>query len=221
MLSVGNSTTAQGSNSLDVAVPTGVTDGDVIVIMMNSEGGSSWSIPGGFTDASLGTIQSGSIGGICWKIASGESGSYHLAVNQAGVNVSAICVDIKGAKTTGGSPFKATNSHVQNANANNVISGGITTTVANSLVLFTVGDLPSRTLNSVAVANNNPTWNSVNQVSNGNERCSMFWATYVPQQSTGNGTVNFSGSANSGAALIQFEPAPVPASGFFFAAAQQ
>lgn len=197
--------TGTGTTTANVAAPAGIVDGELIVMYLNISGGGGPSISG-FTDTGFGGVTPGYTGGFFWKKASGEPSSYNITGGGSGVDIVVVTMRISGQHPT--SPINAGASGTVSLGNPVVVTGGITPSVGNTLLLFGLGGQQVRTFTSVSIANNNPTWTNAGNTGQNSDDARVQWGNYTPTTTTGNATGTFSGSGNFGAVIIAIAPDP-------------
>lgn len=193
-----DSSTFAGETSTVVSKPSGVQDGDLLVVQVGAAtavGGNISSVPSGWTLLQSSSAAGGSnvIQHVYWKIASSEPSSWTWTWDAAGFDKSGMCVafrtiDPNAAISVSGQAGVANSSTPSFANT-------ITPTIENSMiVMFIRGADRTGTYGSYAISNDNPTWSELFEVDNGANLIAV--ATAFRPQTTATG--NSSGAYSSG-----------------------
>lgn len=126
------SAVATGATTLTINRPSGVVDGDFLLMVLSHKGAGFATLPGGWTLVQQ-DVSSSIRGEVYWKRASGEPASYNVT-GMADVTLGVILAYI--GVLAAGDPIDASTVRANAAGVNGTL--GLTTTVPNTLLLMTV-----------------------------------------------------------------------------------
>ena len=179
-LSIVNTTTAvqnTASTTITINVPSGVANGDVLVLMVLSNGGGTWTTPSGWTVL----VASSQNRAIYYRVASSEPTSYTVTTGSS-VTLSACMVACTDAVIDAGGTVGSSGSPS--------IAAAITTTANNAFVFDFVG------VNSASITFTTPT--GYTALASDSDSTSPSYALFYTTQTTAGTTGTVSSTPSSG-----------------------
>lgn len=137
---VGTNSTASSATVASISLPTGYASGDLLLVLLNIQGPATATTPSGWTALESNVVNSSGTLSLYWRISDGTEGSSLSVTLSAATYYNCISLAYSGTDTT--SPINAS---AINADTTQIASGGgstsnpgVTTTVANAMLVHTV-----------------------------------------------------------------------------------
>lgn len=209
------------ATGLTVTKPTGTTDGDLLITILNSNNGTTittltgWTLLDSTSDNDAGQMS------VYWKIASSEGADYTWAFTSIGAT-GAMNIHVSAWRNTHQTSPLEIYAKTNDTTVDTTSTGtGVTTTTAPHGVLLQAHGFrnAAASFSGYAVANNNPSWTEIEDNTSSNQDAGtgqittgIAYATYDLAQATGNATATISQTGESSVFLMFIKPA-----GFTFA----
>lgn len=200
-----NTQNSSGTN-MTVNAPSGLTDGDTIVvgISIGDAPNDIASVPSGWAEFGFGKMDNGGqVFRAYWKVAASEGSSWTWTLNTAN-SAHAHAVAAQDADQT--TPINASNAQ-NNSASNSIVATSVTTTIDNCLL---IGFFAANSGNAIAP---DGAMTEIQDNSNNARRLETAWEALGTQGATGTRTATTTGTpTNTGALIAIAPPAVSPAS---------